>query len=72
MVEIESIAGSADMSEGGLVTFVVTYSDRYEEYRQGTLLDVSHLASTAGLHLTHATPGVFRWDSQPEEWSTDT
>ena len=27
-LRIESIAGSADMSEGGLVTFVVTYSRR--------------------------------------------
>jgi len=52
--EIESITGQMATGENGALTwFVVTHSDGAEEYRQGTLLDASHLASTAGLHLDH-------------------
>jgi len=61
--EIESVTGPMATGENSALTwFVVSYSDGDEEYRQGTLLDASHLASTAGLHLDHTSvAGSFRW-----------
>jgi hypothetical protein len=58
---IECITGSAAYDEDGLISFVVTHSDGTDEHRQGSLIEVSRVAATAGLHLMNATPGSFRW-----------
>jgi len=55
------MAGDLVPGEDGLTSFVITYTDGTEDHRRGTLLDVSRLASTTGLHLAHSSPGTFRW-----------
>ena len=65
---IESIVGHVALGEDGVTSFVVTYCDGNEEQHHGTLLEVSRMASTAGLHLVHASAGTFRWVGNPENW----
>jgi len=68
--EIESITGHTAIGTDGQVSFVVTYSDGTVEHRKGTLLDVSKLASTAGLHLAHSSAGTYRWTGKPETFDS--
>jgi hypothetical protein len=68
--QIESITGHLAMGTDGQVSFVVAYCDGKVEHRKGTLLEVSRLASTAGLHLEHSSAGTFRWVGKRETWST--
>ena len=65
---IESIAGHLAMGPDGLVWFVITYCDGNEEHRQGTLLEASHLASSAGLHLAPSGAGTFRYIGKAKTW----
>jgi len=45
--------------------FVVCYSDGDEEHREGTLLDASQLAATAGLAIVPTRAGFFQWVRNP-------
>ena len=68
-VQIESIAGVLATGEDSRLTwFVVCYSDGDEEHREGTLLDASELAATAGLDVVPTNAGTFRWARNPETW----
>jgi hypothetical protein len=62
MAEIQCITGEAMPNEGGLIASCVTYADGVEEQNRGSLLEVSTLASLAGLHLAHSSAGTFRYD----------
>jgi len=69
-VQIESIAGVLEAGDDSVLTwFVVVYSDGDEEHREGTLLDASVLATTAGLDIVPTRAGTFRWVRSPETWS---
>jgi len=58
--EIVRIDGHEATRGDGLCSFVVTFSDGSQDHRQ--LLEVSMLATTAGLHLAHTEDtGSFRW-----------
>jgi hypothetical protein len=60
--EIESIAGHlATGDAGALMWFVIVYSDGDEEHREGTLVDATELASSAGLAVVPAPAGSYRW-----------
>ena len=62
VVEIERIDGRLATTGDGLASFVITYSDGSQEDGRATLLEVSQLATDAGLHLAHAEDvGSFRW-----------
>jgi len=66
-MEIESIAGHlVEGDESGLLWFVVCYRDGDEEHREGTLLDATELASSAGLVSVPASARSFRWVRNPE------
>lgn len=64
--EIESIAGHlAENDDSRLTWFLVCFSDGDEEYREGTLLDASELAATAGLVIVPTRAGSFQWVRSP-------
>lgn len=61
MAEIQCITGETMPSGDGLISYCVTYADGVEEWNRGSLLEVSTLASLAGLHLAHSSVGTFRY-----------
>jgi len=68
-IEIESIAGRLARGENSLLTwFVVTYSDRDEGHRQGTLLEATELASVHKLVVVPTPGGSFKWVRDPDAW----
>lgn len=61
MAEIKSIVGDFLPGDDGQNAFVVTYVDGTEESGRATLLEISTLASNAGLHLVNSSEGSFRY-----------
>ncbi len=68
--EIKRIDGCLPTAGDGMASFVVTFSDGSQEDHQATLLEVSMLATTSGLHLAHSEGvGSFRWARDAENRS---
>jgi hypothetical protein len=64
--EIESITGQLAAGDDSRLTwFIVGYTDGDEEHREGTLLDASELAHTAGLTIVPTRTGTFQWVKEP-------
>jgi hypothetical protein len=62
---IDSIAGHAIDLDAPSLWFLITYSDGDEEYREGTMQDVSDLATASGLSVFPARSQSFRWARTP-------
>ncbi len=61
MTEIQCITGETMPSRDGLLSYRVLFADGVEEWNRGSLLEISTLASLAGLHLAHSEAGTFRF-----------
>jgi hypothetical protein len=64
-VQIDSIAGHEVDLDAPSLWFLITYSDGDEEYREGTMRDVSDLAVAAGLSIFPARSQSFKWARTP-------
>ncbi len=64
--DIERISGHlAPDDDNRLMWFVVCYASGEEDHREGTLLDASELAASAGLTIVPTRVGIFQWVREP-------